>query len=317
MKKIFEITNISKIYNSNADRLKRIFTNSGDKLLVTTSRSLLCVDVKTQQIIQLHTGKGLYYGITFDRNFIYVGARNRLVSSEMNPSEEEGVILKFDYKLKLVDEIKPTFPLRDIHQIRIIDNKLYITCSYDNMISIYDGSNWEKWYPSKATGKDVNHFNSLYHDKKHIYIVAHNFGDSEVYIFGLKNQKLIEKIKIGNCAHNIWKNKQNTIYTLSSEESKLIDTDNRSLLLEGFPRGIAITKDRLYIGISERAERNLRDFVDGKILIYNKNKNKIGELFLKSEGMILDIRIINQLDYASSEYIHINKNVIRHINTQK
>lgn len=282
-------------------------TSISNKLLVTTSKSLLYVDVNTQQVTQVHTGKGLYYGITSDKDFIYAGARNRLVSSEIDPAKEEGVILKFDHSLHLLEELKPAFPLRDIHQIKIIDKLLYITCSFDNMIAIYDGKEWKKWYPNQHQNEDINHFNSLYNDENYIYLMAHNFGESEVYLFDRETREYIKKIQIGKCAHNIWFDRQHKLCTLSSEESKMVDSSNTTLLmLEGFPRGITMTQDHLYVGISKKTERDLRDFTDGKILIFDKKNNKLGEISLESEGMVLDIRVINEFDDILGEFLHID-----------
>ncbi len=290
--------------------------NVSDKLLVTTSRSLLCVDTRTKQITKLHTGKGLYFGITSDENYIYVGARNRLVSSRKNPEDEKGLILKFDHNLQLLDELQPSFQLKDIHQIRVIDSKLYVTCTGDNMIALYNGREWEQWYPNEFRNQDTNHFNSLHHDEKHIYLMAHNWGESEVYVFDRKNRELLRKIKMGKCAHDIWLDENDTLYTLSSEESRLIDSHNHTTLaLEGFPRGIVKTDNHSYIGISERVERNIRDFVDGKILIFDKQHNKTGELTLKSEGMVLDIKVINQKDQVSGEYTRVDQIVVDNIDT--
>ncbi len=150
-----------------------------DMLLVTTSRSVLCINAKTGRSTKLHTGRGLYYGITSDDNYIYIGVRNRLVSSKIKPEDERGMILKFDHNLQLLEEIQSHFPLKDIHQIRIIDHKLYATCTRDNMIAVYDGDHWEQWYPNEFRNEDKNHFNSLFHDEQYIYLLAHNWGDSE------------------------------------------------------------------------------------------------------------------------------------------
>lgn len=279
--------------------------NSRDKLLVTTSKSVLLIDVFSKKIKKLHEGDGLYYGITTDSQNIYIGARKRMVSS-LDPMENEsGVIYKFDKNFALIEALQPEdFPLRDIHQIKFYKDKLYVTCSFDNMIAVYFNGVWKKWYPAKEKNKDVNHFNSIYTQDNFIYLLAHNFGASEILKFDL-DLNFIEKISLGKQSHNI-DIIDSTIMTLSSKESKVLFANNDEIKSKGFIRGFAKTNSHYYIGSSKPTERLQRDFSDSKIFVYNKNWENIDIIELENEGLILDIKLVNKLELSSNENILLN-----------
>ena len=263
-------------------------------LLITTSFSILKLDLETSEISTIHRGYGLYYGITRSPRYYMVAARRRLVSSEIPIEKEDGVILLFNSKLKKVGEIKAPFPLRDMHEIKWYDDKLWITCSYENMIVIFDGKNWIRWYPlgkPEAEPFDKNHFNSFLFEKDSLYLLAHNRGDSEILEFSLKNLELKRRIPLGNQAHNIWK-KGDVFYTCSSGEGKLRGTNGWEVYTGGFPRGIAFSDKNIFLGVSEFTERKYRDFTDGKIFVYNKNWILEREIILKKEGLVLDLFLI-------------------------
>lgn len=274
------------------------------KILVTTSQSILLIDLNTKEIKSLHQGFGLYYGVTTDGSNIYIAARNRGVSSNIPQEEESGTILVFDKYFKHINSLHPDdFELKDLHQIKYHDGKLYATCTHDNMIAIYENKKWRKWYPNEHKDKDINHFNSIYIKGNSLYLLAHNLGDSEIMEFDIKTHKLKKIIPLGIQAHNIYM-QDNYFLTLSSKESKIRYSNGKEILSQGFVRGLAIDNQDLYfVGTSELTERAKRDFTTGKVFIY-KDDVKLDEIILKNEGLVLDVKLVNEYDYASDEIIY-------------
>lgn len=272
-------------------------------LLVTTSKSFMAVNSETGNKCVIDSGKGLYYGITFSDEAIFVAARNQ--SNCFNyldeRGDESGSILVFDYHLKLIDTIKAPFLLRDLHQIYLFDNKLWLTCSFDNMVAVYDFSKWERWYPSgkiEDLGKDINHFNSIWVDDESMYILAHNNGPSEIWQFSYPALCLQKKIQLGNCAHNIWK-KNDEIYTCNSKFRTVESSSGFRLEVGGFTRGSVITKNCFAIGSSDIAERADRHLVSGSLFFYDSEWKIQSEINFENQGQILDIRSPGILDLCS------------------
>lgn len=292
-------------------------------VLVTTSKSVLKVNILTQEISSFHQGKGLYYGIAYSDKEIFIAARNQGVCSSQERAKEKGEILVFDFSCNLINSISPkNFNLRDLHQIIFYKDTLFATSTYDNMIAIYKHKQWYKWYPNPSIEHDLNHFNSLHVEKNKIYVLAHNWDrGSEIYVFDnpfksilgklkyhiqnrgkqLVSFKLIDSCKLGIQSHNIW-TRNNDILTLSSKERKLISSSGFNLKLEKYPRGLCVLDNFILVGLSELAERSSRDFTSSSILVFNKEFELINEIALKNEGLLLEIRSPGYFDECYPYY---------------
>ncbi len=269
-------------------------------LLVTTSHSILCLDPESGSSSPVHRDSGLYYGIASDGRRYFVAARGRMVSCDEPSEEEHGRILVFDGALHPVEEIVAPFALRDMHEILWHDGKLWITCSFDNMVAIFDAATgrWERWYPlgvTPAAPLDVNHLNSLAIVDTTLYLIAHNFGASELLGFDLATLALRSRAPLGVQSHNIRVLDDGAFLTCSSAEGALIDTSGWRLDVGGFTRGIWLGGDVNYVGISELAERQHRDLSDGRIAVYDRDWRLLRTLVLHGEGLVLEI-----LDLAST-----------------
>lgn len=268
------------------------------KVVVTTSYSVLCVDLQTGEYSPLHRGGGLYYGLASNGSEIMVGARSRMVSSDKLPADEKGAILFFDKNFSLSSARQPSeFALRDIHDITWNDGCLWVTCSYDNMIAIWDGSRWEQWYPlGKADVEpwDRNHFNTFFFEGDFVWLVAHNKGPSEMLQFNIRSRELESRTSLGLQAHNLWRENGN-LYTCSSGEGAIVGTDGFRVETGGFPRGVAFGNGLRCVGVSELAERKARDLTTARIAVFDSDWTHISEIQLPEEGLILDIKILDEL----------------------
>lgn len=264
-------------------------------LLVSTSHSLLLVDAIKQQYIKLHQGHGLYYGIALKENGFYLAARGRLVSSEEPQDREEGEILEFDALYQIKDVLNAPFALRDLHHIAWHKDRLWMTCSYDNMIAIWDGNSWKKWFPfgeSSEPPLDRNHFNTIGFYKEQICLVAHNKGNSELCYFSEDDLSFNEKIPLGVQSHNVWQ-VGDQVFTCSSGEGKILGSKGFELEVGGFPRGVEFDGGLCYIGISTLAEREHRDFTTPSIQVYDDAWKLKKTLHFDREGLLLDIRKVD------------------------
>lgn len=267
--------------------------NAGRGLLVTTSHSLLWLDENTGHTVPLHRGAGLYYGIATDAQHIYVGARQRLVSSATPASEERGCILVFNHQLQLQDTWRAPFALRDIHEIALHEGTLWVTCSHDDMVALrHPNGQWQAWYPlgePQGEPRDVHHYNSFAFTPGTLHLLAHNRGASERLEFSLPDRTLRARHPLGQQAHNLWQQGAQWC-TCSSGEGRLQGDSGFALVTGGFPRGMARLGSLAAIGISQLAERQQRDLTDGQIHIYNDQWQLQHQWTLPGEGLVLDLR---------------------------
>ena len=123
------------------------------------------------------------------------------------------------------------------------------------MVAIYDfnTNQWSYWYPNEEANTisivDNNfinnlqknktrgqyHYNTIIFNNNTINLMAHNFGDSEVYYFNYDNLKFIKKISLGTKAPNLWLN-DDEIFTLSGD-GYIKSNKGFSFQIEGYPRG--------------------------------------------------------------------------------
>jgi hypothetical protein len=216
-----------------------------------------------------------------------------MVSSEIPHEHERGRILVFDRALALTGTIAAPFPLRDVHEILWHAGRLWVTCSFDNMIGVLDvhTNEWEHWHPLGVSAEppfDVNHLNSLAMFGETLCVVAHNFGASELLQFDAATRLLRSRIPFGVQSHNI-RRQEDALLTCSSAEGALVDTAGWRLDVGGFPRGLWIGERERFVGISEIAERQERDLTTGRIRVFDHEWRPLRTLSLPGEGLLLDI----------------------------
>lgn len=265
------------------------------RILITTSNSFLELDTETGTHRIIHRGQGLYYGIAMSQDYIFLACRNRLVSSTEPLENEKGEVLVFDHLYQFIGSISAPFPLRDMHGIAWHNEKLWITCSFNNLIAIWDGDVWEQWYPlesDKNANVDIHHYNSFLFLQDGFWLLAHNNGKSDLLFFNNLERKLIQKIPLGRLAHNIWIEDGN-VYTCSSGEGKILGTNGFQFKTGGFPRGYSLDEYGIrYLGLNEYAERARRDKTNSHVILYDKGWEEIKVVPLLEEGMILDILVL-------------------------
>ncbi|HEX6794481.1 MAG TPA: hypothetical protein VF304_11575 [Casimicrobiaceae bacterium] len=269
------------------------------KVLATTSQSLLLVDCSTGESRVLHRGAGLYYGIARISSGFAVAARRRLVSSQTPREEERACILHIDRDLRLREVLEAPFPLRDVHQIAWFDERLWVTCSFDDMIAIYDGRAWERWIPEfppvadparpvRDVQNDRHHFNSFFVAEDEVGLLAHNHGPSDVHFFDRRTRSFRSTISLGRQAHDIWRD-GNAVITCSSIEGKVVGSNGWEVTTGGFPRGVCFDARNRAIGISALSERGHRDFASAAIAVYDPYWRPLHYVQLVREGMVLDL----------------------------
>jgi hypothetical protein len=275
------------------------------QLIVTTSKSLLALDPVDGTIRVLDSGREHYYGVTKSLDTYYVGIRHRSNASPIPKDQERGRILVFDQAFRFREEIGPDFPLRDIHQITMHAGMLWVTCSYDNMVAVFDGVRWRQWYPlgePDSEYRDRNHFNSISAFANQLCVVAHNLGSdatkpSELLFYNLPELKLVRRVALGFQSHNAWLH-GDELMTCSSGEGRLRGINGTEVLTGGFPRSAAYANDEIYIGLSEFSARKDRDESKGEIVVFGPKWEKRRTLSLSGHGMITDMLAITAGDIA-------------------
>jgi hypothetical protein len=283
--------------------------NKNLQALVATSKYLLLVDIESGEKKILNDKYGLFYGITWDENYIYVAVR---WYPSLTPTShiERPRLLVFDFNFKLQECQKFDVYARGLHQISFYDSKLYCSCSRDDSFIIRENGEWRTWYPSSNSedhNKDTHHFNSIWFNEGNLFIVGHNNGPSDVWEFSYPDFTLKNKYRVGSHIHNVWK--ENGILTVCNSRNGRIETIQNQLICEtgGFPRGVAIGDEINLVGVSDIANRSNRWLSRGKVNIYTKDWKMITSLDLGKCGQVLEVRMLGD-DYAHNGKFNSSKN---------
>ena len=288
------------------------------KVIATTSQSLLLVDCLTGWAHVIHRGAGLYYGIARIPGGYAVAARRRNVSSSVPSADERGCILLLDPGFRSVQVLEAPFPLRDMHQVAWFDDRLWVTCSFDDMVATYDGVRWERWRPlgaPDAGSVDRYHFNSLMVTDAEIVVLAHNHGPSDMHFFDRRSRRLLRTLRLGEQAHNIW-GEGGEYFTCSSIHGKLTAANGWERGLGGFTRGVSIAAPWRVAGISTLTERVNRDWTSGVLALCDTDWNPHHFVHLVREGMVLDVVGITAAEaepVEASPYVRVRFPLLSHL----
>jgi hypothetical protein len=267
-----------------------------NRFVVSTTHHLLALDPESHTLWRIHSGAGLYFGLAEGANgLLYVACRNTVLGSDNDQvrASEEGTILVIDHKFRVCDELRPVFPLRDVHGIACFDGRVWVTCSYDNMVAVYDLStrDWNRWYPSpdpSHRGRDVHHFNTIRYIGGQICLLAHNSGPSELLLYDYPSLRFHSVIPLGHASHDLFMF-ENDIATCSSGDGWIVSRSGRRLRTGNFPRGVATTLDGNLLGLSMCSPRDKRPLQNGILRWYAPGWRFKADFFLRNVGMVLDI----------------------------
>lgn len=263
--------------------------------LIGTTHHLLVLD-EVDRFYRVDSGRGLYYGSARRGDHIYVVCQNEpaAASDESLLVKQAGSILVFEANsLQFLEELRPPFPLRGAHGIAIFDDCLWVTCSFDNLIAIYEFGtrNWAKWYPATdvfARDRDVHHFNTIVPVGSEICVIAHNRGASDLLFFDRTTRDLCSVTGLGNQSHDLFF-VDGQLGTCSSGDGELVSTGNWVLRTGGFPRGIASAGNTTLVGISMPAARMDRPTSSGIVRRFGSDWRHCSDYILQGSGMVLSI----------------------------
>ncbi|MBV9757578.1 MAG: hypothetical protein JO047_11025, partial [Alphaproteobacteria bacterium] len=119
-------------------------------LAIPTTLGFWLLDETSGRAFLAGSGRGVYYGISFDADHLYLAARQAAYGAER--STQNNAVLVFDRQLRLARIIHAPTPIRDVHQIFCDHRSLWIASTYDDKIFEHDlaDGGWNVWHPFGA-----------------------------------------------------------------------------------------------------------------------------------------------------------------------
>lgn len=263
------------------------------KMLLGTNNALVLWNDGVERV--LHEGAGVYYGITWSPERLYVIARGR-----------DPRMLVYDGERQL-EEPPPLYlgapGYSGPHQIHWYEGRLYVTNTTLNRVEVWDelvGAGAEIRFECPA-GRDVDHINSIWRDPETslFYVVEHRTKRIRVMnaIGRVKRTISLTGSYLEAGIHNVFV-KDLVLYTLCAKGVVLHDfVDGSTQLVKidgaGYLRGLAVTANVFFVGDSEFQPRDQRYQGVSKMHVLDYRLNKIDEICFSSEfGQLLEIRLL-------------------------
>ncbi|MGH9665673.1 MAG: hypothetical protein ACRD9L_14710, partial [Bryobacteraceae bacterium] len=173
-----------------------------------------------------------------------------------------------------------------------------MTCSYDNMVAIYDlaGRDWSRWYPAPNPAhrdRDVHHFNTIRFIGGRVCLLAHHFGPSELLYYDYPSMQLESAVPFGHMSHDLFVF-EDAMATCSSGNGWILNRRGERLRTGNFPRGVATAPDGNLLGISMHGPRDERQLQDGVLRWYASDWRFKADFVLPRAGMVFDVLDIGE-----------------------
>jgi len=271
-------------------------------LLISTPLHLLLVDPANGQTSVLRSGDGYYYGIT---------------------AKDGAVVLTHTggYLQYFRAQAKPQVTINNLiqpHQVEWVDENVLVANTGRNCLSVFDrnGNFCRDVYLNSIRRDDKeknrlgNHFNSVHREGNQIYVVAHNYErPSEVWVLSWPELEVVgTQVSGAGWAHNIWIGEWGMVIC-DSKNGCLHEAISGKTIWKSeeqpvMTRGLAVSKDYIFMGRSFHNPRLERYWKDGGIWILDRGTLKVVEkIILPGVGDIHEIRLVGSPDACHHDQV--------------
>jgi hypothetical protein len=295
-------------------------------LLITTPWYFLRYNVENRQTFIIEDNRREYYGISWFKN-----EDNLYLSHSFSKNDKINTLE--DYALSETGAISRGVEeswrfLSAPHQILCINDHVLATNTGRNSLSVINKSDWaaRQYHYSRARwdryGADVivgNHLNSIFCDDQYLYVLASNFNNKSFIIkIDPDNFKSIDII---NCPssymHNLWVQDRNNIISCDTMNAGLLEIKNNKPLWkcpeeEILTRGLAATEEVIFVGASQRTQRDSRPKGETGIwTISNSDFKTIDYHHIGNFGGVHEVRVVGARDICHDNGIMLlNQSII-------
>lgn len=281
------------------------------KLLATTPRQLLLVDVDSGTSEVLRARDGEYFGMSWDEDVIALTHSHHDCDALRTPEDYRAAVTGRIALYRPEGTVESEPALVAPHQALIVGDHVVVTNSGRNALTVFDlegrlvahrsygGVEWDL----TEAGRVGQHFNSLYAAGDELVAIAHDNGrKSEVWVFGWPDLEVRRVLSTETeWAHNYWKCEHGTL-VCNSRFGSLVDLESGETLWRAdeepiVTRGLAATSDLLFVGRSEYGDRRQRRHNHGGVWVLDrKTLRLLDTIVLPFSGCVNDLRLVGVRD---------------------
>jgi hypothetical protein len=202
-----------------------------------------------------------------------------------------------------------------VHQIARANGGLYITNTTYNSLVFQDdpGTVWHEFHFGDRSDEDIHHVNSVFPCGSLVLALLHNRNrePSQAILFSHQPRRGFERLATLGLAHygchNVFVDEHHLFYNASAAGKlvmipKVSPANMRELTFPGHVKGMSVTDQHIFVGLSAHAPRDKRVASPGSVLVIDRpSLEHIATVDLNDDGPvgnINEIRCLSQTDHA-------------------
>jgi hypothetical protein len=239
-----------------------------------------------------------YYGITWVKDRIFV-----------TKGEFPSMLVELNKTGRVVNHFLPPRNHAQIiraHQITAAGNDVIITSTNNDSLFCFNTTDHTWSYYHLGTGGfspirhiDLLHPNSVRYVGGELHVVVYKQQQSSLLKFSYPAMKLLKTVPVNVLTHCTWE-MHGEHWHCASSDNKIVSHSGKSIALDGWSRGVALSDDLLVVGAGRYGKREDRKKLSSSLWVFDaKTLEKVREV--PFQGSIRDVRFINSEDYVHGQ----------------
>lgn len=295
------------------------------RLLIATSQAFVLWD--RGSITRIHAGRGTYGGITWNERHVFVASLGNAAlwdqKDKPNDPDQERILI-YDRHLHLVGNVSVgSVDTHAIHWDPFGEFLLVCHTRRDAILACTEpigGSVQTLWTPpdwieppeqAGASRSGRHHINSVWVDQVGFLWTVFRYGTPAASM-GVKigrderwpklgRLRVVDSVELPQEAHNLYEH-AGILRCIGSFDECLMSRrdghDSRIPLSAGYPRGIADSRGRMWIGASARGSRDTRHHGTAHIVVVSPDGSILDRHPLPELGQVYCVRALDGYDWA-------------------
>ena len=284
-------------------------------IYITTSHGVLRYDPATGGLtapVQPKRTLG-FFGICEGPDGIYAAGRDRLSGPLVGKASTDVRLYRIDPASGQSEEVREIYDVHDVHQMAWCDGLLFLTDTALDRVHVYEleTNRFVRMINLGPHRQDTHHVNAVMTEGSDVLIGLNNRGHRDAAILtiplaSVRQNDLLEVDGFGigeltslegiHHTHDLERYKE-WLLCCASHAGEVLRTDNGAVIAktEGWTRGLAVSKDGLWVGVSPLAKRSERHKtnLDGKLLLFSHDDFALQrEVPLVGSGQVCDLLFV-------------------------
>lgn len=281
-------------------------------IYITTSVSLMRYDPATDRVETVcRPRKSLgFFGVCQGPDGVYAASRERLSEQTLGKASSDVRLYRVVSNTGIAEEVRELYEVHDVHQMEYHDGLLFLTDTALDRVHVYElaTNRLVRIINLGPQRRDTHHVNAVLMEGENLLVGLNNRGHRDSAILTLPMEAIrnggpveVDGFGMGplreltgiHHTHDLERYKD-WLLCCASHAGQVLRTDTGEVIAhtEGWTRGLAVTDEGLWVGVSPLAKRSQRhkSNLDGKLLLFRHGDfDLLREIPLEGSGQVCDL----------------------------